>query len=161
MRMLDNNALTVPEVSSWQSGSDIEKKFMQDKCYSSCAWAKLAGLPAREISRCERALGKALGWRLQIGKVPAHHMFPHSQSMGDLCGSRASHASAPADTFSTVTGVVRRNNSPPDNLPFFTSTVPTPPFSLTSNIPQGSRMPMPMSLLLCQNFEISSCFAIQ
>ena len=180
VRMLDDNALTAPENSSWQSGSDVEKKvrshpedlpslpplpspllcprraflaslilaskFMQDKCYSNRAWAKLAGLPAREIGRCERALGEALEWRLWVGKVPAHRMLPRSQSVGDLCGSRASIASASADAFSTATGVVRRNNSLPDNiLPFSTFTVPTPPFSLTSNIPQGSRMPTPDS----------------
>jgi len=180
VRMLDDDTLTAPDVSSWQSGSDVEKKvrshpedlpslpplpspllcprraflaslilaskFMQDKCYSNRAWAKLAGLPAREIGRCERALGEALGWRLWVGKVPAHRMLPRSQSVGDLCGSRASVASASADAFSTATGVVRRHNSLPDNfLPFSTFTMPTPPFSLTSNIPQGSRMPTPES----------------
>ncbi|KAJ7202927.1 Choline/Carnitine o-acyltransferase-domain-containing protein [Mycena rebaudengoi] len=30
---------------------------IQDKCYSNCAWAKLSGLPAREIGRCEHTLG--------------------------------------------------------------------------------------------------------
>ncbi|TFK60298.1 hypothetical protein BDN72DRAFT_779589 [Pluteus cervinus] len=34
----------------------LGSKFMQDKCYSNCAWAKLCGLPPREISPCERAL---------------------------------------------------------------------------------------------------------
>ncbi|KAJ7578618.1 hypothetical protein C8J56DRAFT_797215 [Mycena floridula] len=29
------------------------------------AWAKLSGLPAREIGRCERAFGDALDWRLR------------------------------------------------------------------------------------------------
>ncbi|KAJ7291325.1 hypothetical protein C8J57DRAFT_1704964 [Mycena rebaudengoi] len=32
-------------------------QFTQDKCYSNCAWAKLSGLPARDIGRCEHALG--------------------------------------------------------------------------------------------------------
>ncbi|KAF8919869.1 hypothetical protein CPB85DRAFT_727784 [Mucidula mucida] len=48
----------------------LASKFMQDKCYSNRAWAKLSGLPPREISRCERALGDALGWRLWVGKTP-------------------------------------------------------------------------------------------
>jgi len=48
----------------------LASKFMQDKCYSNCTWAKLAGLPPREIGRCERALGEALEWRLWVGKVP-------------------------------------------------------------------------------------------
>lgn len=43
-------------------------KFMQDKCYSNHAWAKLSGLPPREVGQCERALGDALGWRLWVGK---------------------------------------------------------------------------------------------
>lgn len=34
----------------------LASKFTQDKCFSNKAWARLAGLPAREISRCERAL---------------------------------------------------------------------------------------------------------
>lgn len=49
----------------------LASKFTQDKCYSNRAWAKLSGLPAREISRCERTLGDALEWRLWVGKRPA------------------------------------------------------------------------------------------
>ncbi|KAF7321745.1 hypothetical protein MKEN_00696200 [Mycena kentingensis (nom. inval.)] len=49
----------------------LASKFTQDKCYSNRAWAKLSGLPAREISRCERALGDALDWRLWVGKTPS------------------------------------------------------------------------------------------
>ena len=48
----------------------LASKFMQDKCYSNRAWAKLSGLPPREIGRCERALGEALEWRLWVGKPP-------------------------------------------------------------------------------------------
>ena len=48
----------------------LASKFFQDKCYSNRAWAKLSGLPPREIGRCERALGQALGWRLWVGKSP-------------------------------------------------------------------------------------------
>ncbi|KAH8114888.1 hypothetical protein DFH11DRAFT_1497074, partial [Phellopilus nigrolimitatus] len=44
-------------------------KFLQDRCYSNRAWAKLSGLPLREISSCERALGDALEWRLWVGKA--------------------------------------------------------------------------------------------
>lgn len=47
----------------------LASKFTQDKCYSNRAWAKVSGLPAREISRCERALGDALDWRLWVGKT--------------------------------------------------------------------------------------------
>ena len=38
----------------------LASKFSQDKCYSNRAWAKLSGLPPREIGCCERALGQAL-----------------------------------------------------------------------------------------------------
>lgn len=48
----------------------LASKFTQDKCYSNRAWAKLSGLPPREIGRCERALGDALDWRLWVGKRP-------------------------------------------------------------------------------------------
>lgn len=48
----------------------LASKFTDDRCYSNKAWAKLSGLPAREIGRCERALGDALGWRLWVGKQP-------------------------------------------------------------------------------------------
>ncbi|KAG2148453.1 hypothetical protein BD769DRAFT_1412188 [Suillus cothurnatus] len=48
----------------------LASKFMQDRCYSNRAWAKLSGLPPREIGRCERALGEALEWRLWVGKLP-------------------------------------------------------------------------------------------
>ncbi|KAG0706156.1 hypothetical protein DFH29DRAFT_206538 [Suillus ampliporus] len=49
----------------------LASKFTQDRCYSNRAWAKLSGLPPREIGRCERALGEALEWRLWVGKLPA------------------------------------------------------------------------------------------
>ncbi|KAI0329431.1 hypothetical protein GY45DRAFT_1229632, partial [Cubamyces sp. BRFM 1775] len=44
----------------------LASKFMQDRSYSNRAWAKLAGLPPREIGRCERAVGEALQWRLWV-----------------------------------------------------------------------------------------------
>lgn len=46
----------------------LATKFSQDRCYSNKAWAKLSGLPPREIGRCERALGQALDWRMWVGK---------------------------------------------------------------------------------------------
>ncbi|KAJ7902032.1 hypothetical protein B0H14DRAFT_1266639 [Mycena olivaceomarginata] len=64
----------------------LASKFTQDKCYSNRAWAKLSGLPAREIGRCERALGDALDWRLWVGKTP---VASHS-------ASAASNTSTPA-----------------------------------------------------------------
>ena len=46
----------------------LATKFTQDRVYSNRAWAKISGLDAREIGRCERALGEALDWRLWVGK---------------------------------------------------------------------------------------------
>ncbi|KIY49005.1 hypothetical protein FISHEDRAFT_73068 [Fistulina hepatica ATCC 64428] len=49
----------------------VTSKFTMDKCYSNRyrAWAKLAGIPAREIGRCECALTQALDWHFGVG----HH----------------------------------------------------------------------------------------
>ncbi|KAK7041216.1 hypothetical protein R3P38DRAFT_2512193 [Favolaschia claudopus] len=49
----------------------LASKFTQDRCYPNHVWAKLSSLPAREIGRCERALGNALHWRLWVGKTPS------------------------------------------------------------------------------------------
>jgi len=46
----------------------LASKFLQDRSYSNKAWAKLTGLPAREVGRCERALFAILEWRLWVGK---------------------------------------------------------------------------------------------
>jgi hypothetical protein len=182
VRMLDDNSLAVCEVSSCQSGSDVEKKarthpedlpilpplpspllcprrtflaslilaskFMQDKCYSNRAWAKLAGLPAREIGRCERALGEALEWRLWVGKIAVERVLSRSQSAGDLCGSRASvGTSASADSFPLANAVLRRNYSLPDHTTF--SNLPSLPFSLANNIPAGMQGPRMLTPETC------------
>jgi len=68
----------------------LASKFSQDKSYSNRAWAKLSGLPPREIGRCERALGQILDWRLWVGKkVPtsslsASHTVVRSQNMSSI-----------------------------------------------------------------------------
>ncbi len=49
----------------------LASKFLQDRCYSNREWAKLSGLAPREVSRCERALGEVLEWRLWVGKPTA------------------------------------------------------------------------------------------
>jgi hypothetical protein len=48
----------------------LATKFHQDRAYSNKAWAKLSGLLGREVTRCERALGNALEWRLWVGRMP-------------------------------------------------------------------------------------------
>ncbi|KAH8986782.1 hypothetical protein EDB86DRAFT_2809412, partial [Lactarius hatsudake] len=45
---------------------NFASKFMQDEWYPNRAWAKWAGLPARETGRCERSLSEALRWRLWV-----------------------------------------------------------------------------------------------
>ncbi|KDQ21547.1 hypothetical protein BOTBODRAFT_40294 [Botryobasidium botryosum FD-172 SS1] len=46
----------------------LAAKFLQDRAYSNRAWAKLTGLDPIEVTRCERALGDALSWRLWVGR---------------------------------------------------------------------------------------------
>ena len=75
----------------------LASKFMQDRSYSNRAWAKLAGLPPREIGRCERALGEALEWRLWVGKLPSStssgRPVLRSRSEGDIvCASPRTYA---------------------------------------------------------------------
>ena len=66
----------------------LASKFFQDKCYSNRAWAKLSGLPPREIGRCERALGQALEWRLWVGKTstsaPTSRTLARAQSESSI-----------------------------------------------------------------------------
>ena len=76
----------------------LASKFTQDRCYANKAWAKLSGLPPREIGRCERALGDALEWRLWVGKSPAtagvtsassNRAVVRSKSDGELLANRS------------------------------------------------------------------------
>lgn len=105
----------------------LASKFMQDRCYSNRAWAKLSGLPPREIGRCERALGEALEWRLWVGKLPAAQSTSgrpltkcKSESDIDLSDNpRMVHTVLP--TFGnalspTGSKIRRRATAPPGNL---------------------------------------------
>jgi hypothetical protein len=124
----------------------LASKFMQDKCYSNRAWAKLAGLPAREIGRCERALGEALEWRLWVGKMPVQRVLPRSHSAGELFGTRASFGShASMDGFPPAATGVRRSSTLPSSLSFSTvafQTVNSHAISIPTRM-QGSWMPTP------------------
>ena len=170
VRMLDDSLLTMPDTTAYQaekkssaSSEDLPSlpplpspllcprrtflaslilasKFMQDKCYSNRAWAKLAGLPAREIGRCERALGEALGWRLWVGKMPAYCKLPRSQSTGDICRVN-NGANVPSDALSPAANVVRRSSTLPAAA-FSFSTVATQPVNLSTRL-QGPWMPTP------------------
>ena len=61
----------------------LASKFLQDRCYSNRAWAKLSGLSPREVGRCEKALGDALEWRLWVGKQTGKPLV-RSRSHTDL-----------------------------------------------------------------------------
>ena len=61
----------------------LASKFLQDRCYSNRAWAKLSGLSPREVGRCEKALGDALDWRLWVGKQSGKPLV-RSRSHPDL-----------------------------------------------------------------------------
>ena len=77
----------------------LASKFMQDRSYSNRAWAKLVGLSPREISRCERALGDALDWRLWVGKsiMPcARKPVARSRSENDIVFPGSSEGSMSA-----------------------------------------------------------------
>lgn len=81
----------------------LASKFTQDKCYSNRAWAKLSGLPPREIGRCERALGAALEWRLWVGKCPSNSQPAQATSAAPTaksvtrCQSESNLHSSPSD----------------------------------------------------------------
>ncbi|KZT70546.1 hypothetical protein DAEQUDRAFT_781236 [Daedalea quercina L-15889] len=76
----------------------LASKFMQDRSYSNHAWAKLAGLPPREIGRCERAVGNALEWQLWVGKdlnvetSNAKRSLLRSRSDGHVLDTATTHA---------------------------------------------------------------------
>ncbi|KAG9122872.1 hypothetical protein FRC07_000566 [Ceratobasidium sp. 392] len=46
----------------------LASKFLLDKAFSNKAWAKLSGLEALEVGKCERALGTTLNWRLWVSR---------------------------------------------------------------------------------------------
>ena len=119
----------------------LASKFMQDKCYSNRAWAKLAGLPAREIGRCERALGEALGWRLWVGKMPGYCMLPRSQSAGDICRVN-NGANVSWDAPSPAANVVRRSSTLPAAALSLSTMATQPVNSFTTRL-QGPWMPTP------------------
>ena len=120
----------------------LASKFTQDKCYSNRAWAKLAGLPAREIGRCERALGEALGWRLWVGKMPAFCALARSQSAGELFGGSASNVTNASSEALPSVNVVRRSSILSTHAYAF-STLATQPVNPATTRMQGPWMSTP------------------
>ncbi|KAH7929900.1 hypothetical protein BV22DRAFT_1109651 [Leucogyrophana mollusca] len=142
----------------------LASKFMQDRTYSNRAWAKLSGLPPREIGRCERALGDALEWRLWVGKpaVPATsgRSLTKCRSEGDItfgskpraqvspelafAGSFAGHTASPP-AIRNSSGLRRHATLPagafyqPDgsssSLPMLSAGAPWMPHSVSSFAP--------------------------
>ncbi|KAG8755745.1 hypothetical protein FRC12_010787 [Ceratobasidium sp. 428] len=98
----------------------LASKFLLDKAFSNKASAKLSGLEALEVGKCERALGTALNWRLWVGREatresvapvqthnypsPAHShvsMFPPSMFPRPRDNSILSSSSSPISTIFT------------------------------------------------------------
>ena len=75
----------------------LASKFLQDRCYSNRAWAKLSGLSPREVGRCEKALGDALEWRLWVGKQSGKPLV-RSRSHADLSFGTTHSCGAPSRT---------------------------------------------------------------
>ncbi|KAI0051915.1 hypothetical protein FA95DRAFT_1602396, partial [Auriscalpium vulgare] len=140
----------------------LASKFTQDKCYSNRAWAKLAGLPAREIGRCERALGEALEWRLWVGKAPARRSpLVRSHSDADVLASgeqRLASFPTPGSTPgtsvfapapATTNGLRRHHTAPshiyqqPESQELHVPTAPMHPAGLKVVATQGLWMPLP------------------
>ncbi|KAJ7734780.1 hypothetical protein DFH07DRAFT_754236, partial [Mycena maculata] len=69
VRVTDEDMACTATLRAFLASLILASKFTQDKCYLNRAWAKLSGLPATEIGRCEHALGNALDWRLWVGKT--------------------------------------------------------------------------------------------
>nr|GAT45453.1 predicted protein [Mycena chlorophos] len=93
----------------------LASKFTQDKCYSNRAWAKLSGLPTKEIGRCERALGDALDWRLWVGKTPATSQASSSAATVTTrpVGRCQSEASLPVGKTPSAKRLLRRSSTAP------------------------------------------------
>ncbi|KAJ1034967.1 hypothetical protein NDA18_000573 [Ustilago nuda] len=47
----------------------VASKFVQDRTYSNRAWAKISGLPAKDLGKLERAFLKAIDYRLMTSDV--------------------------------------------------------------------------------------------
>lgn len=114
----------------------LASKFTQDKCYSNRAWAKLSGLPAREIGRCERALGDALEWRLWVGKAPVQS----SQASGSTtAGASSTRPVARSQSESNIL------STPATRSPFLIRQDPRPPVALVNSqrvLQRSSTMPV-------------------
>ncbi|OJT09858.1 G1/S-specific cyclin pas1 [Trametes pubescens] len=113
----------------------LASKFMQDRSYSNRAWAKLAGLPPREIGRCERAVGEALEWCLWVGKLPStattgsescnSRVFSRTRSDGDLLAASTrtcSSSSTAAWAASATAGMDAQRWTPSQTF----ANIPTP-----------------------------------
>ncbi|KIJ67950.1 hypothetical protein HYDPIDRAFT_107495 [Hydnomerulius pinastri MD-312] len=115
----------------------LASKFMQDRCYSNRAWAKLSGLPPREIGRCERALGEALDWRLWVGKLPAAQTAP-GRSL-TKCKSESDILLAGKSLIAQPT--IRTTTTDMDVSPLWNAV--SPPVSRSSTLRRHATLPAP------------------
>ena len=122
----------------------LASKFMQDKCYSNRAWAKLSGLSPREIGRCERALGEALEWRLWVGKLPVVSQLPAALVHRPLCRAQSESCLKPLPSEQSPF-LIRNDLVPPSASPNRSlrrsSTLPADVFAPVQNAgPSGQSM---------------------
>ena len=129
----------------------LASKFLLDKAFSNKAWAKLSGLEALEVGKCERALGMALNWRLWVGREvapqPSPAPFDQPPVQPQLVHSPPTYPSTirPSAWEKSLAHVVVQQNSPARSISpshgsvFTTSSTPT----LYSGSELGSEPDMP------------------
>ena len=129
----------------------LASKFLQDKCYSNRAWAKLSGLPPREIGRCERALGQALEWRLWVGKctTPSRTLSRSQSEQLVSSGSQSTHfvpSNKPMRRFLTLPADVFQQKTPASNVEFASSSISS---DCRSGIAVSTNRLTPVVILIC------------
>ncbi|CAE6478911.1 unnamed protein product [Rhizoctonia solani] len=84
----------------------LASKFLLDKAFSNKAWAKLSGLEALEVGKCERALGSALNWRLWVGREVSREFGSSTSEQPPAQPSQVFSPAYSSDSLSVI-------NSPP------------------------------------------------
>ncbi|SAM63914.1 related to PCL5-cyclin [Ustilago bromivora] len=90
----------------------VASKFVQDRTYSNRAWAKISGLPAKDLGKLERAFLKAIDYRLMTSYVEwdkwtaelaqSNASVAETSSNNGVAGRRSSLSRSQSDN---VTGV--------------------------------------------------------
>ncbi|KAG8709076.1 hypothetical protein FRC09_000887 [Ceratobasidium sp. 395] len=83
----------------------LASKFLLDKAFSNKTWAKLSGLEALEVGKCERVLGTALNWRLWIGRAATRESVAPVQNTHN-------YPSSPPTRISPMSAIFIRGRTP-------------------------------------------------